>query len=281
MSFDCETIGTEDRPLRPSALAWFVKCPVKVVLDMWECDDDAGPAAQTGSLVHAGVEAFHLERDASKKVAAAVAAMQRAAGEFPLADPTEARLYIDPYLCDPRNQNAAFATDRDGRPAVECKVRLELPPHDLDPTGRPIVVRGTLDQIRRENGRDVVCDLKTGQTSGWAMLHDYALQQAAYVLAARASGFPNAEPGYLIRCYGYRARGAKLPSPDGVQWWLPFDVKGCVALMDRVRLQVALVRRGEIDYGPGPHCTFCPQKGLDGCIPAANKKLFTLPLAAV
>jgi hypothetical protein len=92
-----------------------------------------------------------------------------------------------------------------------------------------VVIRGTLDQIRREGGRLVVCDLKTGKGTGLSMIHDYAYQQAAYVLAARASGFPEAEPGYIIRCYGYRERSAKLPSPDGVYWWLPFDVAGCRA----------------------------------------------------
>ncbi|AMV28825.1 PD-(D/E)XK nuclease superfamily protein [Gemmata sp. SH-PL17] len=269
--FNPAMLGSADKPLRPSALAWLIKCPVKVVLMLDELDE-GGPAAQTGSMVHAGVEAFHAEPDATKRVAAAVAAMHGAAGKFPLADPTEARLYLEPYLLDPRNENAAVV-------ALEHKVALVLPPHDLDPTGLPIHIRGTLDQIRDENGRLLVCDLKTGQTTGWQMIHDYAYQQAAYVLAARASGFPAAEPGYLIRAYGYRARGAKLPSPDGVQWWLPLDVAACVALMDRVRLQIALIRRGEIDYGPGTHCTFCPLKGLDSCVPKANTKLFALPMA--
>lgn len=265
--------GTESRPLRPSQLAWLARCPVQVVLAMEEPEESGGPAAQTGSLVHAAVAAFHLEPDTVKKVAAAVAELQRAAAEFPQADPQEARLYLEPYLCDPRNTQAKTV-------AVETKVSVTLPPHPNDPTRKPIVVRGTLDQIREEpDGRLVVCDLKTGsKSSGWEMLHDYALQQAAYVLAARASGFPSAEPGYLIRAYGYRTRGAKLPSPDGVYWWLPFDVTGATQLMDRVRLQVALIRSGEVDFGPGTHCGYCPQKGLDTCLPKANRKLFSLPL---
>jgi hypothetical protein len=265
------TFASPEAPLRASALSWLIRCPVKSVLDLYADTDDGGPAAQTGSVVHAGVEAFHLEPDGAKKIGAAVAAMQRAAGEFPLSDPTEARLYAEGYVADPRNEKAEVV-------AVERKVLLTLPPHDLDPTGAPVVIRGTLDQIRREGGRLVVCDLKTGKGTGFSMIHDYAYQQAAYVLAARASGFPDAEPGYIIRCYGYRERSAKLPSPDGVYWWLPFDVAGAEQLLDRVRLQVALVRRGEIDFGPGPHCTYCPQRGLDSCVPTANKRLFSLPM---
>lgn len=264
--------GSAARPLRASALSWLVKCPVQSVMQMLEPEDDAGgPAAQTGNVVHAAVAAFHLEPDTGKKVAAAVAELQRAAAEFPQADPAEARLYLEPYLCDPRNQTARIV-------AVERPVSLTLDPHPLDPTGQPIVIRGKLDQIREEDGKLLVDDLKTGARTGWEMVHDYAYQQAAYALASRASGFPTAEPGRIIRVYGYRTRGARLPSPDGVFFSLPFDVAGARTLLDRVRLAVALVRRGEVDFGAGSHCTYCPLKGLDSCIPAATRRLFTLPV---
>jgi hypothetical protein len=263
--------GTAAHPLRPSALIWLARCPVKCVLDE-HVNDEGGPAAQTGSLVHKGVEAFHLEPDTGKKVAAAIAAMQSAAGKFPLACPKEARLYLDPYLLDPRNAHAEVV-------AVELKVTLTLPPHRLDPTGQPVHVRGTLDQIRRENGRLRVWDYKTGtKLSGWEMLHDYAYQQAAYTLAARQSGFPDVEPGGIIRGYGYRVRGAKLPAADGVFWDMPFDVTGAEYLMDRIRLQVALIRSGEVDFGPGTYCGYCPQKGLDTCTAEAGRKIFSLPV---
>ena len=268
-----QQFGTAKYPLRPSALAWVGRCPVKSVLAMEEPEDGGGPAAQTGSLVHAAVAAFHLEPDASKRIAAAVATLQSAAGNFPKADPTEARLFTEAYICDPRNQNAKII-------AVERRVSLTLEPHRLDPTGEPIVIHGTLDQIRDENGRFVVCDLKTGKPSGLEMIHDYAIQQAAYTLAARASGLGDVQPGYLIRNYGYRQRGAQLPSPDGVYWWLPFTVEGAIALLARVQLQVALIRSGEIDFGPASWCTYCEHRGLDSCMPKANAKLFSLPVIA-
>ena len=282
--------ATEAFPLRPSSLSWLTKCGVKSVLSMLDQTDESGPAADTGSVVHAGVAAFHLEPEIGKKVAAAVAAMQQtlAAKTFPLADANEARLYLEPYCLDPRNLHAEFAPAprdikrkdgsilRSGQPAIEVPVFAKLDPHPLDPTGQPVYIRGMLDQIRLERGTGKVCDLKTGtKMTGWEMIHDYALQQAAYVVAARQSGF-DAEPGSIIRNYGYRTRNAALPSPDGVFWCLPFDVAGAHLLLDRVRLQVALIRRGEVDFGPGTHCSYCPQKGLDTCVPHANRKLFNL-----
>ena len=266
----CE-FGTEACPLRPSALAWLIKCPVKVMLD-FDTEDNGGPAAQTGSMVHAGIEAFHIEKDDAKRVAAAACIAASAAAEFPLADPNEAKLYITPYMLDPRNAAAEVV-------AIEMKVKLILQPHAKDPTGQPIVINGKLDQIRRENGTLSVWDYKTGdKLTGWQMLHSYSYQQAAYTLAARASGFPDCQPGGLIRGYGYRHRGAKLPAADGVFWHNPFDLRGAELLLDRVRLQVALIRSGEIDFGAGTHCSYCPQKGLDQCVPAADRKLFSLPV---
>lgn len=270
--------ATAQHPLRPSSLSWLIACPVQSVLQMLEYEDSSGAAAQTGSLVHAAIAAFHLEPVAANRIGAAVDALRLHAGKFPLADANEARLYLEPYLCDPRNAHATFAVAPDGRPAVECRVELRLPPHAFDPTGQPVFIRGTLDQIRVEDGRVLVDDIKTGQTAGYAMLHSYAYQQAAYALAARQSGFPTAEPGRIIRVYGYRVRGARLPSPDGVFWSQPFDVTGATQLLDRVRLHVALIRRGEVDFGAGSHCSYCPLKGLDSCVPKANEKLFSLPI---
>jgi hypothetical protein len=258
--------GGPESPLRPSQLDKLVKCSVWPILMIGEPEDGGGKAAQTGSAVHEAVAAYHLEPDLSKRIQAGQTALAAALPKFPLADSTEARLFLTPYMADPRNLYTRVV-------AVEQRVGLTLPPHPTDPTGAPIVVRGTLDQIREENGRLVVCDLKTGSPSGWQMVHDYAYQQSAYVLAARASGFPEAEPGYLIRCQGYRARTAALPSPDGVYWWCSWSVDDCHLLLERVRLEVARIRSGEVQFGAGPHCSYCPHGGLQGCIPRAKEKL--------
>lgn len=267
---DVHLIGTPTHFLRPSSLDKLIKCQVWYTMMIGE-DDAGGAAAQTGSLVHAAVAAFHNTPEENKKVAAAIEAIGLNSPHFPLADLNETRLFLTPYMSDPRNSRANVI-------AVECPVSLTLDPHPLDPTKQPIHIRGTLDQIRVQDGRHVVPDLKTGAPTGWAMIHDYAYQQAAYMLAARASGFPAVDGSYLIRAAGYRTKTAKMPSPDGVFWWMPFTVEGAWALMDRVRLAVATLRMGYVEYGPGPQCSYCPMGGLQDCQTKANEKLFSLPV---
>jgi hypothetical protein len=264
------SIATAERPLRASQLDKLIRCPLYGLTVLEPDERSSGPAADTGSIVHAAVAAFHSESRPGLRAAAAIAEIQRAAVQFPFGDTHEAGLYLTPYLADPRNITADVV-------AVELAVELTLPPHALDPTGQPVVIHGTIDQIRREQGRTLICDLKTGRRSGWEMIHDHAYQIAAYTLAARACGYPDAEPGYLIRAYRYRERTATGDSPEGVYWWLPFTADDCRILLDRVAIEVAHLRSGELNLGPGAHCTNCPLGGLATCIPAAREKFWGLP----
>lgn len=224
-------------------------------------DDEGGVAAQTGSVTHAGIAAYHQEKGRlAIRKEAAWNAIAQAAAQFPLADKDEVRLFITPYMDDPRNYNAEML-------AVEMPVEFTLPPHPLDPTGTDIYVQGTLDQIRKMPGfrNPLVCDYKSGKKTGWEMLHDYATQIAAYTHGARQMGFPTVEPGYIIRGYGYRVRGAAHPSPDGVFWASPFKLVDVPDILETVQLGVALIRLGYYNFNPGPHCTFCEFGGLTGC----------------
>lgn len=254
----------KQNPIRCSKLAHIAKCSARIYMLMLtgDEDDEGGPAAQTGSLTHAGVAAFHdnKSRLLSVRKGAAWEAIANAAPKFPLAEQDEVRLFITPYMDDPRNINAVIL-------AVEQKVEFTLPPHDLDPTGELIYVEGTLDQIRKWPNRPKPCidDLKTGKKTGWEMIHDYATQIAAYTHAARQCGFPDVEPGHVIRNYAYRVRGAAKPSPDGVFWAMPFKWNDVSDLLETVRLGVALIRMGIYNFNPGPHCTFCEFGGLTGC----------------
>lgn len=230
-------------------------------------EDEGGAAAQTGSLTHKGVEAFHSTKGIqSAKVEAAMEAMRRFLPEFPLAEFDEAKLFLQPYCADPRNQTAEIM-------AIERRIDFQLQPHGIDSTGQPIYIQGTLDQIRKEDGRTLICDLKTGMPSGYQMVHDYAYQIAGYTVGARQNGFPNAEPGYLIRARRYRERTATLPSPDGVYWHMPFTFADCEMLLDAVRLNVALIRMGIVNFGTGPHCCYCVHGGLSGCLLKGKEKL--------
>lgn len=257
------------RPIRCSKLASIPKCGARVyMLEVINNDDDtAGPSAHTGSLTHEGVAAFHKERGTLKtRKDAAWQAIADTAKKFPLAEANEVRLFLTPYMDDPRNIEAKLL-------AVEMQVEFTLEPHPIDSTGELIYVQGTLDQIREVNGVPRIYDLKTGKKTGWEMLHDYAIQIAAYTHGARQCGFPKTEPGSIIRNYAYRVRGCALPSPDGVFWALPFKIEAVPLLLENVRLHVGLQRNGEIQFNPGPHCTYCEFGGLAGCVSKWNELL--------
>jgi hypothetical protein len=266
--FDFALFGTERYHLRCSSLPMLAKCPLRRVLEFVLAEPDAGGGpAQTGSLVHAAVAAYHNEPEDRNKIEAAMAALSANAALFPLADRDDARIFTQHYAADPRNRHAVVV-------AVEREVSFTLPPHPLDPTGELIWFRGTLDQIRVENGRKKVWDLKTGRPEGIAMQGDHALQVAAYTHGARClEEFSDAEPGGIIRAMAYRKQGACLPSPDGVFLHSPFVLRDVPYLLDTVRLIVALIRSGEVWAGPGHHCSYCPVGHLDRCLPLARDRL--------
>lgn len=259
------------------------------MLELLEYDSEGKESAQTGNLTHAGVAAFHLTKGGLKiREKAAWDAIAAVRDKFPLGDLDETRLFITPYMADMRNITAEFALLPDPTldkgsttykqqlkagtvplvPAVEYPVEFILPPHPFDKTGEDIYVEGTLDQVRSTPQRfNYVDDLKTGKISGWQMIHDYAVQIAAYTYGAREVGIKDAQPGRVIRAMGYRTRESKGSTPDGVFWSMPFTWHDVSLILENVRLHVALVRNGDIQFHPGPHCTYCEFGGLQNCIP--------------
>ncbi len=265
----------KDNPIRCSKLSAISRCTARIYMLelMTDIDDEGGTAAQTGSLTHAGVAAFHATKGTLKnRTDAAWQAIAKTASKFPQAEADEVRLFITPYMADPRNINAEFPVI-DGKPGIEVPVEFELPPHPTDSTQATIYVQGTFDQIRRVNGELYLYDLKTGKKTGWEMIHDYAVQLAAYAYGAKQKKYPTVLPAaYVIRNYAYRVRGASMPAPDGVFWAMPYRSWDVIDLiLENVRLGVALIRNGEVNFNPGPHCTFCEFGGLTGCIPQWNK----------
>jgi hypothetical protein len=225
-------------------------------------DDPGSAAAEVGTLVHEVVAGWHrngFDRDA------AVAGVGDWRQRFPrLASAgrlDEALAHVGGYCGDPRNQVRPVLLER--------PVSLALPPHETDPTGQPVILQGTLDQVRETPGGLRLFDLKTGRTDGAQTLDIYAYQVAAYcVMASELLGEPVA-PGALIRSAGYLARGTVAArEPQGVFFHLPWGLDDCLDLLDAVRLIVANVRRGEVTFGPGAHCaTACPARGLQECLP--------------
>lgn len=264
-------------------------------MELTELDDEGGPAAQSGSLTHEGVSAFHINQGTlEERKKAAWDAIASAASKFPLAEINEVRLFIYPYMNDPRNINAKFfiynwtadeiksgkVNHRDDRFSIERMLTFTLPPHSIDPTGKPIHVQGTYDQIRNECGIPVLYDLKTGKPLGWAMIHDYAVQQAAYVYGARQIPvLSNLIQSKLIRNHGYRTRENKGDSPDGVFWPMPWSKYEHIEwILENVRLHVALYRMGHIQFGPGIHCTYCDFGGMPSCMPKFEELSLRIPL---
>lgn len=145
---------------------------------------------------------------------------------------------------------------------------VTLPPHEIDPTGRMVVLQGTLDQVRETPQGLRLYDVKTGRTEGVQMLDLYAYQVAAYcVMATELLGEPVA-PGALIRTAGYLRPGVvPATEPPGVFFSVPWGLADCRGLLDAVRLAVANIRCGEVNFGPGYHCAAtCPARGLQTCI---------------
>lgn len=251
--------GSEEYPLRCSALPTLPRCTWRAtMLHLGLISDDSGKAADTGSAVHRAVEVWHKEKD----VAGALAAVRAHLSDFPQADLDEVRLHFTPYANDPRNAECDLVHN-------ELPVKFRLPPHESDPTGSPIFVRGTLDQIRRERGQLFLWDVKTSQKDGWTLAHEHALQLAAYCRGASETLGVTVYPGGIIRTRGYRTRGAPPAEtrPPGVFFGAPFATHQIDALLESVRLAVAQIRGGSVQLGPGEWCSYCPAMGLDSCLP--------------
>ncbi|MHB1424977.1 MAG: PD-(D/E)XK nuclease family protein [Gemmataceae bacterium] len=259
---DPRLFATEAYPLRASSLPNLVICPMRAFLQFQGLLDDAGNAsAEMGTLVHEILAHWHANGNNRE---AAIAAVGDWRSRFPLVAAAgrydEALAHVEGYRADPRNQ---------ARPIlIEQKVRLALPPHETDPTGQSVIVQGALDQVRGTPQGLKLYDVKTGRTEGIQMLDLYAYQIAAYcVMATELLGEPVA-PGALIRTAGYLHKRASGQEPDGVFFAIPWNLDDCREMLDVVRLVVANIRRGEVNFGPGYHCvSTCPARSLQRCLP--------------
>lgn len=265
--------GTEKYPIRASNIRKIVTCNMESILELLgELTDSAGSGAETGSITHAAIEAFHREqRSLEAKVVAGMTALRDATKRYPLGDEKEASLYFAHYAADPRNQNAEFITGP-GNDGLEYQMYGWLEPHPSDPTGQRIIINGKADQLRIYRGKRIVADYKTGKTSAYEMQAVYAYQMAAYLHLANQCGF-NVEEVYIIRGYRYRERGADLPSPAEAFVAMPFVAGQEGLLLDRLRLEVARIRSGDLQFGPSAMCSWCPAKSLSRCMPLAKQKL--------
>lgn len=231
-------IGDRDHPIRASSIPMLMKCPKRISLEL----RSESKAADTGTAVHAAIEAWHQTHDAEK----AVTAMKSLSHKFPLADLHDAELSARPYFADPRNAKGSVQ-------ATEHKVEVAIEGWDGDD---PIYVTGTLDQVRE----DGIWDVKHSDKGGFELIHEYAYQLAAYAYAARKP------VGGIITPKGYRKRGAELPSPGGVFWPTCWQQEHVMQLLENFRRMVWRIRRGEVPALPGVHCGHCPAGSFLECV---------------
>lgn len=232
-------------------------------------DDEGGSAAQTGSLVHEGAAAFHraaASMGLDARTEEGRAAIEAARQKFPEGSHEKAQAIFAAYARDPANAEADVIW-------VEQQVKLELPPAPIDPTGLPVVIVGTLDQIRRDSrtGKLSLWDIKTGSAhDGWSSLLHYEVQQATYLLAGRATLAPDLEPGGLIWTPGYEKKHATRLFP------YQHTVEDAELLVAAVVWTVALIRAGQPIFRPGlDTCRWCRFKSPKDCLPYYRTRSFS------
>lgn len=261
-------IATEAYPLRASGLPRMLECPGSVFLSTryWieeNDEDDAGEAAHTGNLMHSAAAAFHNHPDESqeKRVALGLDALDADRDKFRNGDPDRAAKIFKRYAEDKANQTAVCLK-------VEQRIVCRIPPVPFDPTGEPVYVRGTLDQLRLLPSGDLaVMDIKTGKRYyGKLALNHYMTQQAAYVLGAMQTwgktefAGKRIRPGALICTDGYfRPKGKQF-------WWHKWTEEDLADLLAPVAVQVAAARLGYLSLQPGGACDWCEHKDLSNCL---------------
>lgn len=246
--------ASESWYLRPSRIPKLFACPMSVFLSRE--DESSSPAADTGSLVHEGAAAFHTTQgDAQFRREAGEEALQSSFPKHPYANLAKATAIYTAYATDPENIEAEVVW-------CEKQVRLDLAPALDDPTGKPIVIVGTLDQVRRKDGKLKVWDIKTGEAKdGNETLDEYVLQQCAYVLAARQTLDPGILPGGFIHTPGYaKPRGRRHID-------LPLSVDDCLLFLAPLPRFVSLIRQGVPLFLPSAGaCQYCPVRPFKNCI---------------
>ena len=222
-------------------------------------ENESGQAADTGSAVHYAAKLFHTS--AKGDVAKAIKEMERSLPEYPLADLGTAEGHFRLYASDPRNKDAKIVL-------CEEKIEVILPP----PEGHSeeVVIQGTVDQVRQEGGRLVVCDIKTGASAGEGddMLNYYAAQLAAYQVGAATLLKQHVSSAAIIRTRDYlKTDRKKNPKPGPVFWYASWTYNDALALLEEVRRVVGDVRSGRISVSPSAeNCKWCPGGGVGNCL---------------
>lgn len=218
-------------------------------------EDEGGEAGDTGSAVHSACKAMHTKLG----VAESIAAMQRDVHEYPKADLNDAANMFLAYATDVRNTSAEV---------VLCEERVDftIAPAPEDPTQEAIVVTGTVDQVRRMNGRLELWDVKSSKKAGDILLQQHVYQIAAYCIGASVLLKERVHPGGLILTRMYQ-RG-KNPL-----WKFAWGFDDIEQILRPIQHYVAMVRSGRVWHNPNDNCCWCVARTPDVCLPKLKSLL--------
>lgn len=229
---------------------------------LYTSEDEGGAAGDTGSATHVAVREYHRGRSLTQSLAT----MGEERTKYPQADLQDAAAMFLHYATDPRNATAEVLL-------TEEKISFQIAAAAEDPTGEPIAINGTLDQVRRVDGVLRVYDLKTSRKEPYSILSQTTFQMAAYVVGACYKLGENVQPGALIMPRKYRP--GSIPSSP-VFWHYSWMLKDIEHILDGVRHVVASIRRGHLWHVPNENCIWCPQKSPDLCLPRLQETLEVL-----
>lgn len=251
---DLAKFGTEDHPLHCSGLMAVVRCPWRTVMSyLFESDDEGGVAGDTGSAMHKAAAAMHRGKDA----AASLEVMQGRLSEYPKADLQDAAAMFLSYTLDDRNRTAELLL-------VEEKVAFQIAAAENDPTGAPIQVVGTLDQVRLERNTRKLWDIKTSKKDPLSLLRKHQMQLAAYCIGATIRLGQTVQPGGIICPRRYKAGS---PSTSPVFYHAAWTFEDIEHILMPVRLVVASIRAGKLYHVPNEDCDWCIGRSPDLCLP--------------
>jgi hypothetical protein len=284
-----ENLGTEKLPIRASSISMLLNCNWFFIMDNFMTDQGDSVARDTGTAVGRAIELFHdmgspnlndcleglLDQLEIEALEGPIDREGKRRDPFPAVDFDDLKLWFSAYASDPRNHRDKVAiTDQ------ESRFELELDPHDLDPSGKKIIIAGHIDQLRINKATNTksIWDVKSGKSTGPQMLNDYLYQQLAYYAAYRQTALKvakdqaeadlinsNFELGGIIRLRDYYFQKKPVKDPQVFYTYKGFSDELVDKVLDSVRLQVALLRQGEVCPTAGTYCNYCPAGGVKEC----------------
>lgn len=258
--------------IRISSLNTWNRCEAQAMadLDASLLQDEAGPAADTGTALSFAIEQFHKLRLAGRPIDFDTLMnltkdeSERKDRPFEKARWRDVENIFDGYINDKRNLETIVL------PEVPLKTTFYV-------EGDEITLIGTVDQIRVVDGKLEIWDLKSGQKDGQEMLYDYWPQLFGYTLAAREGGIPY-NLTFPRECYTMDIRlGGVMRLKEYIEPLPRAGKKVFYPMNNSYRVIEANVRRianrivelrkekSQPTVRPGINCSWCKLGSFEGC----------------